>query len=135
AQADVRPIVARGPTHEGLSALPPQRHRDADVTRATTRPVPLMISRLPRTRSGPFGCGSIASTPSRVGSMSVLPLGGSPVAEKPIFECVPSQKGLFADAPQRQRVARKPAGAPSISSWPRNAYGPASGTPARFTGS
>ena len=65
-------------------ALPPQRHRYVLVTRATTRPVPLVISRLPVTRSGPSTCGSTVSIPSRTGSMSVCPLPGSPVAENSI---------------------------------------------------
>ncbi len=48
----------------------------------------------------------MASGPSRTGSMSVGPLGGSPVALKPISWCEPSQKGLLREAPQRHNVAR-----------------------------
>src|SRR5207248_5497488 len=120
-QSDLKPIFECVPSQKGLLALPPQRQRYADVTRATARPVPLMISRLPRTLRGPLACGSIASTPSRAGSMSVLPLGGSPLALKPASRCEPSQYGLFLDAPQRHKVARKPAGTPSICSAARNA--------------
>ena len=62
---DLKPILACVPSQKGLLALPPQRHRYAALTRATTRPVPLTISRLPRTRAAHSSCGSIASTPSR----------------------------------------------------------------------
>jgi len=40
-------------SQKGLLLLPPQRHNRADSMRATTRPVPLMISMLPRICSGP----------------------------------------------------------------------------------
>src|SRR4029077_15518353 len=93
-------------SQNGLLLLCPQRHRRAVCTRATTRPVPLMISRLPRTLYGPSRSGSIARSPSRVSSMSVLLLGGSPVASKPISLCDWSQNGLFFEAPQRHSVAR-----------------------------
>jgi hypothetical protein len=83
-QEERNPIFAWVPSQKGLLALPPQRHRFADSTRATTRPVPLTTSRLPRTRSGPLVCGSILKAPSRTGGMSVAPLGGSPLALKPI---------------------------------------------------
>jgi hypothetical protein len=71
------------PSQKGLLALPPQRHSRACVRRATTRPVPLVISRLPRTCSGPSSCGSISSGPFRTGSMSPAEVAGSPVAAKP----------------------------------------------------
>src|SRR6187549_1802308 len=81
-QPDVNPIRACVPSQKGLLALPPQRHRRACWTRATTRPVPLVISRLPRTCSGPSVCGSTASGPLRTASMSAAPVGGSPEAAK-----------------------------------------------------
>ena len=62
-QPDLKPMRACVPSQNGLVALPPQRHSVAELTRATTRPVPLMISRLPRTLSGPSGCGSMRERP------------------------------------------------------------------------
>ena len=79
---DLKPTRAWLPSQNGLVLLAPQRHSRADSTRATTRPVPLMISMLPRTCSGPSVSGSMASGPSRTGSMSALPVGGSPLAAK-----------------------------------------------------
>src|ERR1700736_6605521 len=116
---DLNPIRACVPSQKGLVELPPQRHNFAAVTRETTRPVPLVISRLPRTDKGPLSCGSMASTPLRTASASVLPLAGSPVALNPTSWCELSQNGLFFEAPHRHRVARKPMGSPSSSSWPR----------------
>ena len=50
---DLKPMRAWLPSQKGLVLLAPQRHSRADSMRATTRPVPLMISMLPRTCSGP----------------------------------------------------------------------------------
>ena len=70
---------------KGLGAVSaPQRQRRARVTRSTVRPVPLMISRLPVTTSGPFFCGETSSGPSRAASGVTLRVSGSPVAIKPI---------------------------------------------------
>src|SRR6185369_8465805 len=133
-QPDVNPIRAWVPSQKGLFALPPQRHRRACCTRATTRPVPLMISKLPRTCSGPSVCGSTLSGPLRTASMSAAPVGGSPLAAKFTSWCEPSQYGLFLEAPQRHNVARKVSVLPAIESSPRNAYGPASRTDSKLTG-
>ena len=54
-RSERKPILACVPSQNGLVALPPQRHRFAVTVRATTRPVPLMICRLPRTRQRPVG--------------------------------------------------------------------------------
>ena len=53
------------PSQNGLFWLAPQRHSLAWVRRATTRPVPLVISTLPRTAKGPSVSGSIDSSPAR----------------------------------------------------------------------
>jgi len=66
-----KPTLAWLPSQNGLFALWPQRHKRALVTRATTRPVPLVISRLPRICNGPLICRSICSGPSRTVSISV----------------------------------------------------------------
>src|SRR5215469_2870568 len=110
---DLKPIFACVPSQNGLLPLPPQRHSRAWVTRATTRPVPEVISRLPRTRRGPSVSGSTESTPSRTASMSVFPESGSPEAVNFTSLWEPSQKGLFFDAPQRQSVARNTPRCPS----------------------
>ena len=70
------------PSQNGLVWLPPQRQSRVLVTRATTRPVPLMISRFPRTRSGPFISGDMCNGPARSGNMSTEVLAGSPLAVK-----------------------------------------------------
>lgn len=93
------------PSQNGLERLPPQRQSRADASRATTRPVPVMISTLPRTCNGPSIVGRMSSGPSRDGNGSVLPLAGSPLATKPLT-WLPSQNGLVFDAPQRQSVQR-----------------------------
>src|SRR5262249_12320196 len=80
AQLERKPMRAWVPSQKGLVLLPPQRQSFACVTRATTRPVPLVISRLPRTRRGPSTSGSIARGPSRCASMAASPVGGSPLA-------------------------------------------------------
>jgi hypothetical protein len=103
-------MVACVPSQKGLLAEPPQRHRRAAVTRSTVRPVPAQSSRLPRTRRGPFFWRRMSSTPPRAARGSERRVAGSPVATKPMLLWLPSQKGLFWEAPQRQRVARKPAG-------------------------
>src|SRR5579862_792849 len=79
-QVDLKPIAAWVPSQNGFFALPPHRQSRVFVRRATTRPVPLVISRLPRTCSGPSTSGMIANAPSRTGNISALPVGGSPVA-------------------------------------------------------
>src|SRR6187402_3791191 len=71
-----KPMRACVPSQNGLLALPPQRQSRACVRRATTRPVPLVISKFPRTRYGPSGSGSSSRGPSRSSSISVLPLAG-----------------------------------------------------------
>jgi hypothetical protein len=97
----MRPITKR------LVRTPPHLHSLALVTRATIRPVPLVISRLPVTCSGPLTCGSICRGPSRTASMSVeVPVAGSPVASKWTSWWELSQYGLFFEAPQRHRVAQ-----------------------------
>ena len=101
-----KPMRAWVPSQNGLFLLPPQRHSRADSRRATTRPVPLMISMLPRSCSGPSVVRRDRSGPSRTGSMSALPVAGSPLAAKLTSWCEPSQNGLFFDAPQRQSVTR-----------------------------
>jgi hypothetical protein len=53
-QVDLNPMRACVPSQKGLVALPPQRHNFAAVTLETTLPVPLVISRLPRTDNGPL---------------------------------------------------------------------------------
>src|SRR3569833_203472 len=111
------------PSQKGLDQLPPQRHNFAAVPLETTLPVPLVISRLPRTESGPLSWGSMASTPLRTAKESVLPEAGSPVALNPTSWWELSQNGLFFEAPQRHSVARKPMGSPSSSNCPRKAYG------------
>ena len=92
------------PSQNGLVLLPPHRQSCADSSRATTRPVPEMISMLPRTCSGPSVSGVTSSGPSRTDSMSALPVGGSPLAAKFTSWCEPSQNGLFFEAPQRHSV-------------------------------
>jgi len=66
------------PSQNGFVALPPHRHNRTLVTRASRRPGPLTISRMPRNCSGPSVCGSTARTPSRTGSMAVSVLAGLP---------------------------------------------------------
>ena len=78
--------------------------------RATTRPVPLMISMLPRTCNGPSVCGSMASVPSRIASMSVLPRGRLPAGGELhlIVRAVAERLALRrAAAAQRHAVAER----------------------------
>ena len=58
------------PSQNGLFAEPPQRHSRAERVRSTVRPVPLQISRLPCTWSGPLRTGVISSGPPRAASGS-----------------------------------------------------------------
>lgn len=101
----LNPFFRRVPSQNGLFADPPQRHSKALCTRTTTRAVPAVISRLPRTLSGPSVCGSMASGPSHTASMSAWPVGGSPEASKCTSWCDPSQNGLFFEAAQRHAEA------------------------------
>lgn len=80
---DLKPIFACVSSQNGLLLECPQRQKRAAFKRATMRPVPEMISMLPRTMSGPSSVGVISTGPSRTSSMAVLsPVGGSPVASK-----------------------------------------------------
>ena len=101
-----KPMRECVPSQNGFVALPPQRQSRACVTHATTRPVPLVISRLPRTCSGPSSSGSIASGPLRAASDCTSPVAGSPLAANLTSWCEPSQNGLLFEAPQRHSVAR-----------------------------
>src|SRR5262249_45910168 len=92
-----KPIRAWLPSQNGFVALAPQGQSPVCCTQAIARPVPLVISRLPRIWSGPSSCGSISSTPLRTSSIASLSVGGSPVAANATAWCDPSQYGLFRD--------------------------------------
>src|SRR5689334_20389864 len=94
------------PSQNGLLAEWPQRQRKTLVVRATVWPVPVTISALPSTLSGPLTVGVTLSGPSRTSRTCASFNGGSPVAEKPALIWLLSQNGLFCDKPQRQSVAR-----------------------------
>jgi hypothetical protein len=64
---------------------------------------------------------STFSFPFRDESAELSIVEGSPDAVNFAVLCVPSQNGLLLDCPQRQSVARVPAGLPSISRSARRA--------------
>src|SRR4051812_40135700 len=59
------------PSQNGLLAEWPQRHRKTFVVRSTVWPVPVTISTLPSSLSGPFVVGIARSGPSRTSSAGV----------------------------------------------------------------
>src|SRR5882672_1338772 len=129
----MKPILACVPSQNGLFDEPPQRHSQACCVRSTVRPVPLQISRLPVTSSGPFLAGVTASVPFLRASGSEAWVAGSPLALNPAATWLASHQGLFLEAPQRHSVARNPAGLPPIDSSARSASGPFSRTCAVLT--
>src|SRR5882672_10750126 len=123
------------PSQNGLFDEPPQRHSQVCCVRSTVRPVPLQISRLPLTSSGPFFVGVIESGPSRLASCEgASVVAGSPLALNPAATWLLSHQGLFFEAPQRHSVARYPAALPPTTNSALSASGPFSRTCAVFTG-
>src|SRR5882757_5885408 len=84
-------------SQNGLLAEWPQRQRKVRCARSTVWPVPVTISTLPSSLSGPLVVGVTASGPFLASSAGVSFSAGSPVAVKPDLLWLPSQNGLFSD--------------------------------------
>ena len=81
--SEQKPTRACEPSQNGLLPDPPQRHNRVDWVLNTVRPVPLQISTLPLSCSGPLATGVIVNAPPRSASGADGSVAGSPLAANP----------------------------------------------------